>query len=89
MNNDQKYMLRYAAGIYWLVKMNQQEAVYEAPMTMNDCGAMLWKGLMEGLTTKELSVVLQKEYGIDSKEAMTDINQFMEKLSTYKIVMNE
>lgn len=79
------YMLRNAAGIYWLVKINQLDSDYCAPMTMNECGAIIWNGLTEGLTIDELSDMLQKQFGIEKEEAFTDIKHFLEKLTNYGI----
>ncbi|MDF2540310.1 MAG: hypothetical protein K0S47_28 [Herbinix sp.] len=79
------YMLRNAAGIYWLVKINQQDSDYCAPMTINECGAIIWNGLTVGLTIDELSDLLQKQFGIEKEEAVTDVKHFLEKLTNYGI----
>jgi hypothetical protein len=75
-----QYILRYVAGVHWLVKVDQQERAYEAPFMLNEVGAFLWKLMKEGYEVQELSIKLQDRYEIDTKEALTDVMQFYNQL---------
>lgn len=76
-----QYILRYAAGTHWLVKVDQQDTDYIAPVMLNEMGAILWKHLKEGYELSELSVMLQNMYEIDIEEALTDVMQFYKQLT--------
>ena len=40
--NKKKYQLRKAAGIYWLMDMEQEGIPYRKPIPVNDTGADIW-----------------------------------------------
>lgn len=76
-----QYILRYAAGTHWLVKADQQDIDYIAPIILNEMGVFLWKHLKEGYEVSELTGMLQNMYGIDSEEALADVIQFYHQLT--------
>lgn len=82
----QQYILRYAAGRYWIIKIDQQEPYYVPPFLVNECGAAIWKGLEAGYNTEELAKLLENQYGIDSAEAFIDIKDFLEQLANKEII---
>lgn len=73
------YILRYAAGSYWIIKTNQLGA-YEKPVATNECGALLWKGLMQGADEERLAELMQEEYKIEFAEATENIRSFLSQL---------
>ncbi len=87
MMKPQEYILRYAAGIYWLIKADQQNTNYIPPLPINECGAMLWDGLVRGYGRTELTDLLQNKYGIDSQEALVDIELFFDQLTDKGIII--
>lgn len=85
----QQYILRHAAGMDWIIEINQQEAEYVTPLSVNECGAMIWRGLEAGLGNDDLSIILQNQYGIDSKEALKAVAMFMEQLTNRGLKINQ
>lgn len=71
-----RYQIRYAAGIYWLLDMEQQGYPYEKPLPLNEMGAQIWEMMQKGLCLDEISKVLGKEYGISDEEIREDIRVF-------------
>lgn len=81
----ERYQLRYAAGIYWLLDMEQSGVEYKRPVPMNECGAYIWKQLQEKRTRKEILEKICKRYEIDRQQADEDIGTFMEQLRQSQI----
>ena len=42
------YQLRYAAGQYWLLDMEQEGSPYKHPKNLNCVGAEIWKRMESG-----------------------------------------
>ena len=78
--NLSQYRLRKAAGIYWIIKTNQQEADYMEPIQINEAGALIWNGIESGCGEDELAQLLQEHFDIDSYKAICDVRKFMEQL---------
>lgn len=75
-----RYQIRYAAGIYWLLDMEQSGYPYKKPLPLNEMGARIWEKLEEGGDSEQISVDIAKEYGVSEVEALEDIQEFCEQL---------
>ncbi len=80
------YQLRYAAGIYWLLNMKQRGFSYIRPLSLNECGAYLWRMLSEGAGQAEIVTRLCEEYGLAREEALRDVEAFLKELNAYSMV---
>ena len=49
-----RYQIRHAAGIYWLLDMEQQGYPYEKPLPLNEMGAQIWEMMQKGLDRKSV-----------------------------------
>lgn len=87
INLIEKYQLRHAAGIYWLLDMSQSGFNYKKPVPMNETGATLWKLLEKGYSKEQLIEYLCNEYGIESNEASKDIEVYYNNLRQYGIII--
>ena len=47
-----RFQLRHAAGIYWLLDMEQEIGTYKKPLPMNEAGAEIFKLMQEGKKQK-------------------------------------
>lgn len=83
------YQLRYAAGLYWLLDMEQQGEEYRRPLPLNEVGAEIWKCLGKGMSVKEIADVLNRTYGVETKEAVSDVQQFCGQLASEGILVGE
>ena len=79
--NLSQYRLRKAAGIYWIIMCDQQEAVYVQPIQINEVGALIWNGIEDGNREYELAELLQSHFDIDSHKAIYDVKNFIEQLN--------
>lgn len=82
---DKRYQLRYAAGLYWLLFMEQTGDTYHKPLALNEAGAGIVRGLMGGMKKDELIRQLCGEYGISREEAARDMETFEKQLSMHGI----
>lgn len=84
MNNDKKwqnrYCLRYAGGIYWLLDCAQEGVPYREPVPMNEVGAAIWRMMEQGRSETEIAERISAEYGTDCDEVLQDVRQFRNQL---------
>ncbi len=86
---ENAYMLRYAAGNYWLIDMSQKGIPYKRPMTLNEVGAKIWEMLVNECSVAEMADKLNEEYDIPKQELEEDINQFINQLRAYGVKIEE
>lgn len=80
MQKKKQYQLRYAAGLYWLLDMEQTGGTYKKPVIMNECGAYIWQNYIESVSEQEIAGMLHTRYGISSEEALKDVREFIKQL---------
>lgn len=82
----QNCQLRYAAGLYWLLQMDQSGKEDVHPIPMNEGGASIWKMYQQGNTKEQIALQLCEQYGIGQEEAAADIMGFFEELKKQGIM---
>ncbi len=75
-----RYRLRHAAGIYWLMDVEQPGIPYVKPVPMNEMGADIWRLHGQGLTAEEIAVQLSTAYQVPAAQAREDALTFLEQL---------
>lgn len=75
------YQLREAAGSWWLLDMAQSGEEFVSPLQLNETGAMLVRGLYEGLGEEELAGRLAEAYGLSAKDLREDVAAFAAQLA--------
>ena len=80
-----RYQLRYAAGLYWLIDMEQSGEAYIRPVPLNEGGAKLWRMIAGGASLEEICGQLCAEYEISMEEARSDTRDFLQQLQTMHI----
>lgn len=80
MGTEKRTVLRYAAGAYWLLDMEQKGLDYHRPVMLNECGACIWKRYNAGDTEPEIAEWMKNEYGISPEQARDDVSSFMEQM---------
>lgn len=81
-----RYKLRFVAGVYWLLDMEQDGPDYKAPMTLNEVGATIWEQLAQGQTQDSIAEKLCVEYEVDKETVLEDIRVFMQELKKQQIL---
>ena len=77
---SRRYQLRRAAGLYWLIDMEQPGPAYIAPVPLNEEGAKLWEQIALGASLEDICTLFCKEYEIPLAQAQEDVNDFIEQL---------
>lgn len=80
VNNTSSYQLRYAAGLYWLLDMEQSGVPYHRPLALNEVGADIWKLLAQGEEEEKIAEKLSAEYQVSPEAIREDIAQFRQQL---------
>ena len=83
---QKRYQLRQAAGMYWLLDMEQSGCPYRKPVLMNAVGVRIWNRISEGWKTKQIAEELHTVYEIPCHEALADVKQFISQLQAQGII---
>ena len=75
-----RYCLRHAGGIYWLLDCGQEGLPYKEPIPLNEVGADIWRLLELGRTEEEVIEGICSAYGVDRDTVSKDVRQFMRQL---------
>lgn len=86
---NKQYQLRYAAGRYYLLDMNQVGVPYKRPMELNPIGAEIWQMMVKGYATEQVVQVLASEYEADVADIREDVQLFQRSLKTYGVKIGE
>ena len=79
--------IRQAAGMYWLLDMEQPGIPYRQPVLLNETGAAFWKLLAQGKPEDEVASVIASEYGVSREEIRQDVEQFLQKLRSQGVTI--
>ena len=82
-----RYQLRYAAGIYWLLDMEQPGVPYQKPLPMNETGAEIWHMLGQGMSVEDMAKTMSQQHGVSEEDVRQDIQQFLQQLQQYHITI--
>ncbi len=80
-----RYVLRKAAGLYWLVDTCQEGKPCRMPLSMNDTGADIYRRLVKGMDKEHIADELSEEYQVRRDEIISDILIFMSQLEEYGV----
>ena len=83
--HPERYQLRKAAGLYWLIDMEQPGVPYRKPVPLNETGAQICEMVMENMNQEMIAKKLSETYGISYDEALEDVNVFLQRLSQQDI----
>ncbi len=78
-----RFQLRYAAGMYWLLDMEQTGENYRRPLSMNEVGARIWEMTARGHDRDQIVDALCKEYQAERELVEPDVESFLRQLSEY------
>ena len=85
---DKRFVLRHAAGIYWLIDLKQDLSEYKEPKSFNEEGATVLRLLEEGKSAKQIAETITDRYGSKPEEALEDILSFELELMEYGYKIN-
>ncbi len=89
MRGKERYQLRKAAGLYWLLDMEQGGAEKREPVVLNESGAYIWEQYRRLGSETSVAEALSREFGISVQEGLTDIRQFFQQLKEQGLILQE
>ena len=82
---EKRYQLRHAAGLYWLIDMEQPDSSYNSPIPLNEGGAVLWRMIDGGASLDEICQRLCAESDISMEQARVDATDFIQQLNNLHV----
>ena len=87
--NADRFILRKAAGLYWLVDLEQKGSTYHETMKLDEKGALIWNLMNEGKSYEEITELLFKESGEGRQRIYLSVLRFAEALKEYGVILEE
>ena len=81
MKIKENFALRQVAGTWVVLPLGAATLDFNGMITLNESGLMLWNLLEQGSTPEALAVALTEEYEVTYEQALTDAQEFVEKLN--------
>lgn len=73
-------ILREIADSWIIVPVSEMVIEFNGLMNLSESGSFLWKKLVEGAETSELTSMLLEKYEVDEETAKADVQEFVDKL---------
>lgn len=86
MEERERYQLRKAAGLYWLIDMEQSGGDWKEPVAVNESGAYIWRQYQRLKSETAVAEELSRESGVPVPEVLADIRCFLRQLEEQGIV---
>lgn len=87
MDLKKRYQIRKAAGLYWLLDMEQNGIERQEPVALNESGAYIWQQYQRLGSDDSVAEELSREFEIPAEEALTDVKQFLQQLKRQGMVL--
>ncbi|MCM1185809.1 MAG: PqqD family protein [Lachnoclostridium sp.] len=71
-----RYMLRQAAGLYWLLDREQDGRAYQSPLPLNEMGAFIFQMMQQGMEKEQIADRISGKYQVEKETALQDIIRF-------------
>lgn len=89
MGREERYQLRKAAGLYWLLDMEQDGVEMREPVVINESGAYIWEQYRRLGSEMSVAEALSREFGLSVQEGLTDVRQFLQQLREQGLSLQE
>ncbi|MEE0954924.1 MAG: PqqD family protein [Eubacterium sp.] len=76
------FILRHAAGSWWLVDISQQGMPYRKPMEINETGARIWHMYAKGLGPENIAKIIAEEENLPEADILPDVQNFLKQVWT-------
>lgn len=86
MKLKENFVLRQVADTWVVLPVGQQSVDFNAMLTLNESGAILWRALEQGGDRDALADALLAEYEVDRNTALADVDEFLHKLKEVGII---
>lgn len=82
MKLSERYLLRQAAGAFWLLDLEQPGIPYRQPIELNEVGADIWRlHVCQGMSIEATAQQMSEEYGVPAEVIHPDVQAFLRTLA--------
>ena len=81
MKLKKNLVLRQVADTWVVLPLGAESLNFNGMLSLNETGALLWENLSKGGDRETLADVLTTEYVVDRATALSDVDEFLEKLA--------
>ena len=74
------YVLREVAGSWVVLPLGEKILNFNGMLSLNKTGVLLWKALEQGGNRAELANALTENYDVSFDQALSDVDDFLNKL---------
>lgn len=80
MRMKQGFVLRRVADQYVVIATGEASKDFHGMIKLNQTGADVWNGIVEGKTKEQIAANLSAIYGIDEETANKDVDALIQKM---------
>ena len=80
MKIKKDFVLRDVAGQSIVVPVGEAAITFNAMITLNESGKLLWENLLNDITEEQLVTALLHEYDVSEETAKADVSAFLNKM---------
>ena len=80
------FVLREVAGTFVIISTGSENLDFKGVITVNEVGALIWKGVEAGKSKDEIVEKILSEYDVLKEVASADMDEFLEQLISKNII---
>lgn len=81
MKIKENFALRQIAGSWVVLPLGEATVDFTGMLTLNESGLMIWHLLEKGSTREAMAQALTDEYEVSYDTAISDVEEYLEKLT--------
>ena len=86
MKLKENYVLRKVADTWVVLPLGAASIAFNGMIKLNEAGALLWQALEQGANRESLAKVLCEHYAVESQQALTDVDEFLDRLKNASLL---
>ena len=86
MKIKEGFILREVAGTFVIISTGSDNLDFKGVITVNEVGALIWKGVESGKSKEEIIEKILSEYDVQRDIAVADCDEFLEQLISKGII---
>lgn len=80
------FILREVAGTFVIISAGDESLDFKGVITVNEVGALIWKGVEAGKSKDEIVDKILSEYDVQREVAAVDCDEFLQQLISKNII---
>ena len=80
------FILREVAGTFVVISAGNDDLDFKGVITVNEVGALIWRGVEQGMSKEEIVDKILSEYDVQREVATVDCDEFLQQLIDKNII---